>query len=141
VPENCTKESGAFTMNCTGRNAMTQRNWACDNIVWSYFGPSLLNASGEDGFKGALFQCMIAAALNMQTVVESHRGSNFYGTLEWQASSSTVGVVHACHHERGLQRVGSDAAVAACPSCSLTRSGRRVAGALSSTALLHRPAH
>jgi hypothetical protein len=35
-------------------------------------------------FKGSLFQCMIAAALNMQTVVESHRGNNFYGTLEWQ---------------------------------------------------------
>ena len=51
---------------------------------WSYFGTALLNATGEEAFKGSLFQCMIAAALNMQTVVESHRGSNFYGTLEWQ---------------------------------------------------------
>lgn len=84
VPVNCTKEPGAFDNNCTGRNAMAQRNWACDNIVWSYFGTAYLNASGEEGFKGGLFQCMIAAALNMQTVVESHRSSNFYGTLEWQ---------------------------------------------------------
>lgn len=83
-PETCTPQSGSFYNNCTGRNAMAQRNWACDNLVWSYFGPAYLNATGEQGFKGGLFQCMIAGALNMQTVVESHRSSNFYGTLEWQ---------------------------------------------------------
>jgi hypothetical protein len=34
IPENCTKGSGGvFSNNCTGRNAMAQRNWACDNIV------------------------------------------------------------------------------------------------------------
>lgn len=70
---------------------MAQRNWACDNIVWSYFGTTYLNASGELGFKAGLFQCMIGAALNMQTVVESHRASNFYGTLEWQASAPWSG--------------------------------------------------
>ena len=84
VAETCTPVPGAFGNNCTGRNAMTQRNWACDNIVWSYFGPALINASGEVAFKGALFQCMVAGALNMQSVVEGHRGANAMGTLEWQ---------------------------------------------------------
>ena len=85
VPSTCVPEAGGtFYNNCTGRNAMAQRSWAADNLVWSYFGPALLNASGEAGFKGALFQSMIAGALNMQSVVESHRGSNCLGTLEWQ---------------------------------------------------------
>ena len=80
----CTPEGGSFYSNCTGRNAMAQRNWACDNIVWSYFGPGLLNCTGEACFKGALFQCQLAAALNMGSVVESHRSGNFLGTLIWQ---------------------------------------------------------
>jgi beta-mannosidase len=84
-PSNCTKPpAGTFYANCSGRNAMAQRNWAADNIVWSYFGPALLNASGEVGFKGGLFQSMIAAALNMQSVVESRRSGNYLGALEWQ---------------------------------------------------------
>jgi len=84
APSTCVPTDGTFYNNCTGRNAMAQRSWAADNLVWSYFGPALLNASGEQGFKGALFQSMIAGALNMQSVVESHRGSNCLGTLEWQ---------------------------------------------------------
>ena len=84
TPSTCVPQSGSFYDNCTGRNAMAQRNWAADNLVWSYFGPALLNATGEMAFKGALFQSMIAGALNMQSVVESHRGSNCMGTLEWQ---------------------------------------------------------
>jgi beta-galactosidase/beta-glucuronidase len=84
-PSNCTKPpAGAFYANCTGRNAMAQRNWAADNLVWSYFGPAQLNASGEAGFKAGLFQSMLAAALNMHTVVESHRSGNYLGSLEWQ---------------------------------------------------------
>jgi beta-mannosidase len=84
APNNCTSSGGTFYMNCTGRNSLAQRNWACDNLVWSYFGPALLNASGEIGFKGALFQCQLAALLNMQTVVEGHRGQNNMGVIEWQ---------------------------------------------------------
>lgn len=83
-PSNCTPDSGSFYNKCSGRNAMAQRNWAADNLVWSYFGPALLNASGEVGFKGGLFQSMIAAALNMQSVVESHRSGNYLGAIEWQ---------------------------------------------------------
>lgn len=82
---NCTRPpAGTFFAPCAGRNAMAQRNWAADNLVWSYFGPAMLNASGEAGFKGGLFQSMIAAALNMQTVIESHRSANYLGAIEWQ---------------------------------------------------------
>ena len=84
APSTCVPLAGSFYNSCAGRNAMAQRNWAADNLVWSYFGPALLNASGEAAFRGALFQSMIAGALNMQSVVESHRGSNCLGTLEWQ---------------------------------------------------------
>jgi hypothetical protein len=84
-PSNCTKPAqGGFFGPCTGRNAMAQRNWAADNLVWSYFGPALLNASGEAGFKGGLFQSMLSAALNMQSVVEAHRSANYLGAIEWQ---------------------------------------------------------
>jgi len=84
APSACVPTSGSFYDNCTGTNAMAQRNWAADNLVWSYFGPALINASGEAAFKGALFQSMIAGALNMHSVVEAHRGANCFGTLEWQ---------------------------------------------------------
>ena len=82
---NCTPTAGnKFLNNCTGPNAMAQRSWACDNLVWSYFGPALLNASGEAAFKGQLFQCLIASALNMKGNIESRRASNQLGTIVWQ---------------------------------------------------------
>lgn len=84
APPACTPEAGSFYSNCTGGNAMAERNWACDNLVWSYFGPAQLNATGEFGFKAGLFLCAIASALNMQTVIEAHRGANFHGALVWQ---------------------------------------------------------
>ena len=84
VPEACAPLAGSFYNACAGRNAMAQRNWAADNLVWSYFGPALLNASGAAAFRGALFQSQIAGALNMQSVVEAHRGANCMGTLAWQ---------------------------------------------------------
>lgn len=85
APSNCTRSvGGVFTMNCTGHNAMAQRNWACDSLIWSYFGAALLNSTGEVNFKASLFQCMIASALNLQTNMEAHRGSNIPGTLIWQ---------------------------------------------------------
>ena len=84
-PSSCAKPAnGAIFANCTGRNAMAQRNWAADNLVWSYFGPALLNATGEAAFKGGLFQSMVAAALNMQSVVEGRRSGNYLGAIEWQ---------------------------------------------------------
>lgn len=84
-PYNCTPESGdPFSIFCTGPNAMVQRNWACDNIIWSYFGPNLLNQTGELAFKGQLFQCLIASAIHMQLDIEQRRGSNQLGTLIWQ---------------------------------------------------------
>ena len=84
APNACTPQAGSFYSNCTGGNAMAQRNWACDNLIWSYFGPSLLNATGEAGFKAGLFLCLISSALNMQTVVEAHRGANYHGAIVWQ---------------------------------------------------------
>lgn len=96
APSSCVPASGgAFSMNCTGRNAMAQRNWPCDNLIWSYFGPVLLNASaGDFTFKGQLFQCSIASAIHMQLDIEQRRAQNQAGTIIWQLQetwSSTGG--------------------------------------------------
>ena len=85
LPYNCTpSSSNPFNINCTGPNAMVQRNWACDNIIWSYFGPALLNETGEFVFKAQLYQCLIASAIHMQIDLEQRRSSNQFGTLIWQ---------------------------------------------------------
>jgi hypothetical protein len=86
LPADCAPVAGnAFEFVCSGPNAMAQRNWACDNLIWGYFGPGLLNASaGEAAFKGQLFQCAIASALNLQQNIESRRAQNQAGMLLWQ---------------------------------------------------------
>lgn len=84
VPVNCTPTAGTFLNRCTGRNAMAQRNWPCDSLVWSYFGPALLNASGAAAFRGALFQCQLAGALDLQQNIEARRSRNELGHLIWQ---------------------------------------------------------
>jgi beta-mannosidase len=90
-PSNCTiAPSGGFFQNCTGRNAMAQRNWACDNVIWSYFGPNLLNLSGIDAFKGQLFQCLIASAIHMQIDIEQRRAQNYLGAIFWMFQDSWV---------------------------------------------------
>ena len=86
LPANCTPFAGnAFEFVCSGPNAMAQRNWACDNLIWGYFGPALLNASASEAtFKAQLFQCAIASALNLQQNIESRRAQNQAGALIWQ---------------------------------------------------------
>ena len=93
-PFNCSEEpSNGFFQNCTGTNSMTQRNWACDNLIWSYFGNNLLNQSGVSAFKGQLFQCLISSAIHMQLDIEQRRSQNYMGLLFWmlQESWSTGG--------------------------------------------------
>lgn len=82
----CTPQQGnQFVLNCTGRNPMAQRNWACDNVIWSYFGPGLLNATGSTaGFQAQLYACQIAAAIHAQLDIEQRRASNQLGALIWQ---------------------------------------------------------
>lgn len=88
-PSNCTQEpDNPFSQTCTGRNAMAQRNWACDNLIWSYFGPNLLNLSGVYAFKGQLFQCLIASSIHMQLDIEQRRSQNYLGSLYWMFQES-----------------------------------------------------
>ena len=86
VAENCTATPGVFINDCVGRNAMAQRNWPCDSLIWSYFGPALLNASGEVAFKAQLYLCQLASALNMQQNILGRRAAadNELGHLVWQ---------------------------------------------------------
>jgi hypothetical protein len=86
VPADCTPTSlNKFMNNCTGPNAMAQRSWACDNLIWSYFGPALLSAGASEAtFKGQLFLCAIASALSLKQNIEGRRASNQLGTLLWQ---------------------------------------------------------
>lgn len=81
-PDNCTQDMAAT---CTGDNVMAQRNWACDNVIWTMFGSARLNATaGEASFKAQLFQCLVGQALTMQQDIETRHASNELGHLLWQ---------------------------------------------------------
>ena len=86
LPANCTPTAGnAFLSVCTGPNALAQRNWACDNLIWGYFGARWLNASASArAFQAQLFQCQIASALTLQQNIEGRRAANQAGLLLWQ---------------------------------------------------------
>lgn len=79
--DNCTD---GMVRNCTGGNVMAQRNWACDNVIWSFFGDALLNATGEAAFKAQLYLCQVGQALVMKQNIEGRRAANELGALTWQ---------------------------------------------------------
>merc|ERR1712072_1528646 len=65
---------------------MAQRNYPCDNFIYTYFGSigHNFNVTGEANFKKQLYQCMIAQALLLKQNIEDLRGGNTYGILVWQ---------------------------------------------------------
>jgi len=74
---------------CTGKtcnvtNPMSERNYACDNIIRVYFGNSDFNQVGEQAFKKQLWQCMVGQALNIKQNIETRRASNQFGIIVWQ---------------------------------------------------------
>jgi hypothetical protein len=81
--DNC---DGSWDSTCKGDNVMAQRNYPCDNFIYTYFGSSghNFNVTGEANFKKQLYQCMIAQALLLKQNIEELRGGNTYGILVWQ---------------------------------------------------------
>jgi len=61
-----------------------QRNYPCNNIIATYFGPR--NASTRDvtATPRALYQCQMGAALQMQSIIRGRRSKNIWGMLTWQ---------------------------------------------------------
>ena len=68
-PPDVCKAGGAFGHVCTsGHNVMAERNYPCDDLIWTYFGDASLPALeevGETAFKRQLYQCQLAQALLM----------------------------------------------------------------------------
>ena len=80
-----TCETKIMLRHCDGGNVMAQRNWACDNVIWSMFGPALLNATAsEHTFKAQLFQCLVGQALTLKQNMDSRRAGNQLGHIIWQ---------------------------------------------------------
>merc|ERR1712190_206850 len=81
-PDTC-KEKPSQGLNCTGPNAMAQRNYPCDNVIVEYFGHSDFDEVGEAAFKKQLWQCMVGQALSVKSDIESRRSHNQFGILVW----------------------------------------------------------
>lgn len=81
--DNC---DSSWDSTCTGDNVMAQRNYPCDNFIYSYFGSvgHNFNVSSEANFKKQLYQCMTAQALLLKQNIEELRGGNTFGILVWQ---------------------------------------------------------
>eukprot|EP01050_Picozoa_sp_SAG11_P009942 SAG11_NODE_972_length_6340_cov_3.043423_3_plen_453_part_00 len=82
-PDTC---HGGFASHCEGSNTMSQRNYACDNIIVSYFGKAgqEFDAVGEQVFKKQLWQCMVGQALLIKSDIEARRATNQFGIIVWQ---------------------------------------------------------
>lgn len=80
-PDNCTT---GWDRVCTGNNIMAERNYPCDNIIFTYFGQQDLTLVGEKAFRGQLYQCTLAQAFDVKGVIEQYRAQNVYGTIIWQ---------------------------------------------------------
>jgi beta-mannosidase len=80
-PDNC---QGGFASKCQGNNVMAQRNYPCDNIIDTYFGPSDFDKVGEKEFKQQLWQCMVGQALLIKSDIETRRAGNQFGIIVWQ---------------------------------------------------------
>ena len=61
-----------------------QRNYPCDNWIYSYFRQIDLNLTGARAFQKQLYFCMFAQGLHMKAQVESWRANNIWGMLLWQ---------------------------------------------------------
>lgn len=70
--------------NCNVTNPMSERNYACDNIIEVYFGRSDFDNVGEQVFKKQLWQCMVGQALVIKQNIETRRATNQFGIIVWQ---------------------------------------------------------
>jgi len=64
---------------------MAQRNWVCDNIIWSVFGSDRINSTGGvKNFQAQLYQCLVGQALTLKQRIEALRTTNNMGMIVWQ---------------------------------------------------------
>jgi hypothetical protein len=79
-----------FSHRCTGTNQLAQRNYPCHNFWTTYFKnltlPSGLsvNSTGEAAFRGQLYLCQLASAIELKSSIEWHRSTNLWGLATWQ---------------------------------------------------------
>lgn len=81
---------GTGRYRCNGTNAMSLRNYPCDNIITQYFGPSNFDAANEHSFKKQLWQCMVGQALLIKSDIETRRSKNQFGIIVWQLNLSLI---------------------------------------------------
>lgn len=63
---------------------MTQRNYACDGAIRLFFGNRTtvnIDGTGEDAFKGQMYQCQLVQAVVLKQIYEARRAQNAFGHL------------------------------------------------------------
>ena len=101
---------GAFGHECTkGNNPMSERNYPCDDLIYTFFGDAALaslNETGEGPFKRQLYQCMLAQSLLMAQTHSVMRAKNWAPAYPQNApaaaSSNTFGILVWMVSERSL---------------------------------------
>ena len=78
--DNCT-QTYLNENTCFGNNAMSERNYPCDNHIEAFFGTYDLDEIGEFFFKKQLYHCMMAHTLWMKSEIERQRSTNSFGSL------------------------------------------------------------
>lgn len=80
-PAQCIRIIG-HDLECTGKNVMSQRNYACDSHILKYFGSIPFGREvGARAFQAQLFECMMGQALWMKGQFENLRSQNSFGAL------------------------------------------------------------
>lgn len=80
-PAKCTRIIG-HDLQCTGRNVLSQRNYACDSHIIKYFGSIPFEKEfGAHAFQAQLYECMMGQALWMKGQFELLRSQNSFGAL------------------------------------------------------------
>lgn len=98
-PDKCS--GGAFGHVCTkGTNVMAERNYPCDDLIYTYFGSAAvasLDDVGETPFKRQLYQCQLAQALLMAQTHSVMRAKNWAPAYPQSApaasSMNTFGII------------------------------------------------
>jgi hypothetical protein len=75
---------------CNGTNAMTERNYACDNHIAAFFGVSQnsIDEIGSQSFQRQLYLCLVSQTLWMKSQIETMRSQNSFGLLMWQLNEN-----------------------------------------------------
>lgn len=87
-PARCIRVLG-HDLECTGKNVMSQRNYACDSHIINYFGSiPFVKEFGARAFQAQLYECMMGQALWMKGQFEYLRSQSSFGALVSRVSLS-----------------------------------------------------